>query len=239
MANKLLNTRIDARVRTVNDSYFQRNVYVLDAPLVAQNDTIEFTFGDDTSLDASNSNDIHRMLLSGVFIWTHDGGLTNTVNANWAVNNGDTIIFEVNDPDGDPVTDIDYTKQKNTWLKRITHTLSGVTNGAATAAQVKASLASDTELSKWVYVESGVTANRVSIFPKGMEGKVQVVGGTAQAVILFPQGTLADNRLRTYTYAPIVAADWTMTFNGSTKKLIITRANAVSATKVLVKIQQF
>ena len=220
----------DERAAYVNEARQQFGTFWLEYGVVAQNDTIEYTMD---RLDAEENAQVPIQ----VSIFTHNGGLTNTVNDAWAVSDGDTIIYEVNIPESD---EREIKKEsKGTTFRKFTHTLDGVTGGAATKNEVVASLMADTTFIKYAYAAfDSVTAERVTLYPKTPLGKIRVVGGTAQDVLIFPATTVENNN-RTYTHAPIVAADWSWTFVRSTKKLTITRVHANTAKNVAVYVRMF
>ena len=134
----------------------QRTRVVLEEPRIAN--AASFTFQHPNLVPGE------KEIPARVQVYTHNGGVDNTVDGTWNVSDGDTFIFEVWDPDivGGGETDADG----NPVFTKITHSLAGVTGGAATPGEVSDSLQQDTELNKWLVAANGLTANRVTIFPK-------------------------------------------------------------------------
>lgn len=205
----------------INESILQESPIVLEVPgAMADDDTTAFVF---TGPGQSG------LPPRTVTILRHTGGdITNTVNANWAVNNGDTILYQVDAGGTGKFT-------------QFTHALAGVTNGAATAVQVAASLNADTTFKKTAVAVAGLTANRVTIFPISPRSSIRVVGGTAQTVILFP-GTVADYMARVYVSqtAPILLAGtgWSWSYNATTKTLTIQNETGGAVNRVVIFIER-
>lgn len=221
MADATRHTYLDAQAPGYGRE--QKRKVILESGNIVQNDWMEYVL--DEADDAQGA-----LPAISVAIYTHDGGITNTVNDNWNVSAGDTLIMEFWDPDNQ--YNDTYRERADGGYTEVTHELSGGTDTAYTNAQVAASLNADTEFSKWAYATIGVTADRVTIVPKGRRGRCRVTGGTANSVLVFA-GTEVDNSTRIFTLEHIVAADWTITYNASTKALRILNANATAFTRVL------
>jgi len=212
---------IDAPHPGINESILQESPILLEVPLaMPDDDTTAYVF-----TGAGQSGLPPRT----VTVLRHTGGdITNTVNANWAVNNGDTILYQV---------DAGGTGK----FVQFTHALAGVTNGAATAVQVAASLNADTTFKKTAVAVAGLTANRVSIFATLPRSAIRVVGGTAQTVILFP-GTAADYQARTYVSQSVSViaggTGWSWSYAAATKTLTVQNETGGAVNRVLIVIER-
>lgn len=175
-----------------------------------------------------------------VVVYTHDGGMTNgTVAATYVLSDGDTLEFRAKDP-ASPLNKVgsaaDINNPGNLYLS-FTHTLSGVTAGAATAAEIADSLNGDATFASFAYADGGnVTTNAVTIFPKGITGFIDVTGGSAQAVMVFPAAG-ASNSARTFSSEP--DASWTWTHAASTGLVTVTNASGAAVDKVSAHISYF
>lgn len=234
MANLTPELIADERASYTNEARQQYSTFFLEVPRMVQNDVLVYVFD---RLDAEENG----MPPVSVDIFTHDGGLTNGADDNWAVNNGDTIIYEVSVPDTDDSNAIAALQQKGAkgtvWTK-YTHVLSGVTDGAVTKTELAASLNADSTLYEYAFAAADITAERVTLYPRGNLGGIRVVGGTANSVLLF-SGSTVLNSDRTYTFKPVVAADWSWTFDRGEKTLKVTRVNASAAVSVAVRVRMF
>lgn len=212
----------------VNFSRLQDNPVIIDVPdSMADNDTVQYVF--DPQGDIS-------LPPQSVRVYTHTSGdITNTVDATWSVNNGDTLIFSIDDAG---LNTARTPSERKAGRLTVTHALASVTNGAATAAQVAASINADTNLRLYVYAVAGLTANRVTLFPRHPLVKFNVSGGTAQTVLLFPAGD-ADWSNRVFaSQADTLSGGtgWSWTYNASTRTLTIQNetGGAVARTCILV-----
>lgn len=175
-----------------------------------------------------------------VVVYTHDGGMTNgTVAATYVLSDGDTLDFQALDP-ASPLNKVgsaaDINNPANLFLS-FTHTLSGVTAGAATAAEIAASLNGDATFAAFAYADGGnVTTNAVTIFPKGISGEIKVTGGTVQTAMVFPAGG-ADNKDRTLSSQP--AADWSWTYATATGLVTVTNGSGAAVDKVAAHLSYF
>jgi hypothetical protein len=228
-----LNTRVDKAALTLTQERQQRSRILVEAPSVANADSLVLVR--DASLFEA------AMPPMGIEVFTHNGGLLNGVNANWAVNNGDEIHIAVYDPeaaDDDRIVgsgaDINHVPER--FFVPIVHVLAGVTNGAATAAEVAASLNADATYTKYAYAGAGITANRVTLFPRGIRGRLKVTGGNAQTVIQWPSGE-ASNLERTFTR--VTTSEWAVTYVVSTKTLTVTNGTGATVNRVAVVVNSF
>lgn len=218
-----------ARFPGVNNSELQEQPVFVEVPdSIANADTFSYVY------DAAGDLALPP---HAVQVYTHTGGdITNTVDATWAVNSGDTIEFMVDERDNYQLT----SAQMKTGKQKITHTLAGGTNGAYTAAQLAASIIADTALRKYVYPVAGLTANRVSLFPAKPYVAFNVSGGTAQTVISFP-GTEANWAKRTYAAGSMVIAGgtgWSWSYNATTRTVTITNGTGGAVSRVAAIIRR-
>lgn len=181
---------------------------------------------DDVKVSFSKAGD-SRLPPKAVSISRHTGGdMTSAASATFALNNGDTLVFSV-DPDNNGV------------FEEIVHALAGVTNGAATAAQIAASINADTKLSGKVVAVAGLTANAVTLFVATPRGKALVTGGTASALLAFP-GTGADSKKRVYVSqsSPVLTAGigFSWSFNADTNELTVKNETGGAVNRVQVAV---
>jgi len=221
MANATSNARVDAAARTLTDEKEQRSRAVMEAAVMADADTLEWV------RDALVSEAAYPHM--GLDVYTHDGGLENTTPAaTYANTDGDTITFQFFDPDA---ADDDRVigsaadlGQPDRLFTEVVHTLAGVTAGAATPAQIAASLNGDAEFSKWAYAAAGaISANGVAVFPRGLRGQARVTGVSAAAGIVYP-GTTVKNAERTFTrVGPLMGGSgWDVSYAAATKTVVVT-----------------
>ena len=132
----------------VNNSLLQ------EAPVVA--DVLEAMANNDTAQVVLNTPGDSGMPPRVIEIYRHTGGdTTSAASATFAINNGEQITFLV-DPNN---------KNDTRAYKTITTTLSGLTNGAATAAQIAASINADPKINGYMHAVAGLTANAFTLFP--------------------------------------------------------------------------
>lgn len=223
MANATQNSYLDQQY--VRTDYEQTRRVVMESGRIVQNDWVAYTRIEEDAAQAA-------LPVFSVEVWTHDGGLENGVDDNWVLSDGATLEIEFWDPDN---TEQDTHRERTDGgYTTVIHTFAGLSAGAATNAEAAASLNADTNFTQWAYaLIDGATANRVTLVPKGRQGRLRVVGGTAASVLAFP-GTEVDNNQRTFTRQPLIAADWTVTYDAGEKEIRVLRANATAAERVMV-----
>lgn len=222
MANATLGIYVDISHPTTNAEREQRSRIFLEAASIAQNDTLEYVREDDDAASAA-------MPPMNIELWTHDGGMENAVDGPLDLADGDDLIIEAIDPDHYEFNKAIAATPDLGWT-RIYHTLSGVTEGAATAQEIADSLNSDREFTRFGFAAASIaTADRVSIFPKGVRGKIRIAGGAVQTAAQFPGG-VADNATRTFTR--VAPTDFAVTYVPAEKTVRITRTGATAAERV-------
>lgn len=211
---------VDPRHPGVNNQILQEAPIVAEVPeSMADNDTTDIQM-------PLTGNSYEPPLV--VNVYTHTGGdITSTAAATKAINTGDTLIIQV-----DTVGNGKYTEY--------THTLTNLTDGAATAAQLATSINADANLKNRILAVAGLTTNAVTLFPITPRGALRVVGGTAAAVAAFP-GSVADAKARTYASQTLgvagIASGWTWSFVASTGVLTVKNetGGAINRVRILVK----
>lgn len=207
----------------------QKRKIIVEGGRIVQNDWLEVII---TDLDDGQA----ALPPANIEMWSHNGGLTNTVDDNWNVSEGDTLEMEFWDPDNE--ANDSYRERTDGGYTEVEHTLAGGTDTAYTNAQLAASLNADENFTVFAYAVADITANRVTIIPKGRRGRVRVTGGTANSVLVFP-GTEADNSTRTFTRISMIVGNWTATYNADTQALRLVQANATPATRVMAVVTLF
>lgn len=222
MADATQNVFKDERGVTLTRENQQRERYLVETGIAAASDTLVLVLNDSTLKEAA-------MPSIQASAWTHDGGLSTGATATHVTSDGDTIVFDFKDPDNalnDSFSD---------GFTSVTHTLDGVTGGAATAAEIVASLNADTAFTAWAY--AAVTAtNVVTVFPKGPLGQVKIGTGSTSAAASDFAATTADNAARTFTKVDMVDAAYTMTYAAATKTLTITDVAGTAKLAIFVDI---
>lgn len=213
--------QIDERTMGVNEVRHQNVRYHVEAGDMGAGDTLEVVWQD--------SEQEGGLPPSGLEIYLHDGGFT-AGGGTYADADGDTLVLSFHDPDLD-----DRCNQCDPvpLFLDVTHTLDGVTGGAATDAQVVASLNADLEFRK--YGHAGLVSGAVTIFPIGANAVVKVgEGSTANALAAAFPTTASDNGTRTFARQDIVAAAWTASYAAATKTYTITSVAASEKVHVVV-----
>jgi len=216
-------------VGLANDELQNQPVLIEVPDSMANGDTVSFTY---------DANGDLALPPHEVKVLTHTGGdLTNGADGNWNVNNGDTIVFGVDEKG------YNYTltpSQMKAGRQALTHALAGVTNGAATPAQVAASINADKGINSYIYAVASLTANRVTLFPKKPYVVFNVTGGTAQTTIQFPGGD-ADWSKRIYSSTTGVVpggTGWSWTYNASTRTLTVTNQTGSGSARNVVLVRR-
>lgn len=229
---------------SINRERDQRTTFFLEEGQMLDTATTTYDF-------SSHFREGEQQLPPAVEIFTHDGGMENTVDATWTLSDGDTIQFRFWDPDNDAqrvgsAADMpsDGSSTPPVLYTDLTHVLAGVTATAATAQQVVDSLNADVEFAKWAYAALGPTANRVAIYLKGPRARMSITGGTAQAVILFP-ATEIDNAERTFTHVgpgqqgAALVDRWDVAYDNGTGILTVTNNTDATANGVSIRVDLF
>jgi len=206
------------------DPQYGGNDYTQKGPIIADvydsmadNDTAQIT------LDAPGDT---KLPPRSVTVYRHTGGdITSLASATFAVNNGNTIEFWVDD-------------DANGKYTQIVHALAGVTNGAATAAQIAASINGDAVLSKYVVAVAGLTANAVTLFPRLARSKFYI---GAQPAVLGWAG-VADYAARTYVSQNMgvlgIASGFSWSYNAATRVLTVQNELAAAADRVHIEVHR-
>ncbi len=230
------------------------NGILQDAPIVA--DILESMANADTAVinlpATGDAGEAPRL----VQFMRHTGGdSTSLASATFACNNGDQIAFTI-DPNG---------KGDVRAYQTVTHSLVGVTNGAATAVQIAASINSDKNLIPFLHAVAGLTANAVTLFPIlsnptagvaiTVQAQTQPTGPTSNpppvqscrfmitqqpAVIGFPAG-FTDYKARTYvSQTPVIAGGvgFSWAYSATARALTITNTTGGAVNRVCVLVQQ-
>jgi len=185
-----------------------------------------------------------------VQVYRHTGGdVTSAASATFALNNGATLQFQI-----DPNSKADSTQRGQVQLN---HTLVGLTNGSATAAQIAASINGDVNLQPYIRAVAGLTANAVTLFPMlsapflfkstnipaaqqfaALEGsqvpQFTITGGTAANLLAFPAGFVGYNT-RSYVSQTIGLAGVTgfsYAYNATTRALTLTNTTGGAVNRV-------
>jgi hypothetical protein len=158
---------------------------------------------------------------SGLEIYLHDGGFTAS-GGTYAVTDGETLVIAFHDPDAD---DRELQCDPDPNFVEVSHTLAGVTGGAATDVQVVASLNADPAFT--AYAHAGLVSGAVTIFPGGANTIVKVGSGSTGTALAaaFPTTPL-DNSQRTFARQDIVAAAWTASYSAADKTYTVTSVAA-------------
>lgn len=155
----------------------------------------------------------------------HTGGdVTCTAAATYVVSDGDTIKLQL-DADGNGV----YTE--------VTHTIAGVSAGAATAAELAASINADAALAPYILAVAGLTSNALTLFPLKPRSKFYVSGGT-QTGISFA-GTVTSQLNRTYvSQVPALASGtgWSYSYVASTRVLTVKNETGGAVNRVQIQV---
>lgn len=237
-----LNTHVDVQSATLTRERDQRRTVLLEAASLADTETLTYQRPEEQA-----PGEEAAVPHTSVAVYTHDGGLENgTAAATYVTSDGDTIILEFWDPDNDahesPSAHDYYSPDNPRKYTRVTHVLSGVTAGAATPAQIVASLMADENFTRWAYAAASIaTANAVTLFPRGPRGRVRCVGGTSVLASRFP-GVEADNAQRTFTRVDHVAAvtdPWDVSYDAGTRTLTITNNTAATVERVTAVVSLF
>lgn len=239
MANATANTHVESPNATLTREREQRTIVILESASVADTNTLEYVrpaeYGDGGEAAVPHM---------GVEIYTHDGGFENgSAAATYATSDGETIVFEFWDPDNaaNEAPNAHDGAQVMKWTE-VVHVLSGVTGGAATPAQIVASLNADPYFSAWAYAAASIaTANAVTVFPRGPRGRVRIGTGSTSAFASLFSGTGADNAQRIFTrVGPNIAADpWDVSYDAGDRKVIITNNTAATVERVCAVISLF
>lgn len=210
----------DPRFPGVNNSILQESPIVVEVPEAMADD-------DTTAIQLPTTGNTYQPP-QRVMVVRHTGGdITSAAAATHVVSDGDTLKLQI-DADGNG-TFVEYT-----------HAFSGCDAGAATAAQMAASINADSAIKGMVLAVAGLTANAFTLFPITNRGALRVVGGTASSVLAFP-GTLADTKARTYVSqtCPVIAGGtgWTWSFVASTGVLTVKNETGGAVNRVSIFVQ--
>lgn len=224
MANQTQATSRDVRTYFLTEERLQKRHFLIEAGAIPNGDTIQVThpdFADEGGFPMVSCN-----------VFTHDGGMSTPATATHVTSNGDTIVFEFRYPEKDNVL---LNSESTTSYKTLTHVLAGVTGGAATPAQITASLNADTAFRAYGY--AAVTAsNVVTVFPVGPNSHVKIgVGSTSVVAGTF--GLAITNDVRTYTQKD--PSSWLATHNTSTGVVTLTNGSGSTAYKVVAVVSYF
>lgn len=212
-------SKADAQHPGVNQSVLQRAPIIIDVPdSMADNDDVLFTVP--TPVSEIGPRTVTAMRHTG-------GDITSAASATFVLSDGDTLILQI-DPDGNGV------------FVEVTHVLAGVSAGAATAAEIAASINGDTALAASTHAVAGLTSNAVTLFPAAIRGALRVIGGTAQTLLLFP-GTVADWRARVYVSqsGPVIAGGtgWSWSYSAATRVLTVVNETGAAANRTTIVVE--
>lgn len=211
-------SQVDAQFQGLSNESLQATPIVLDVyTAIPDDDDVQYTFA------AAGDTYMPPRLVQ---VYRHTGGdITNTTPAGtYAVTTGETIIFQI-DTDGSGT------------FTQFTHTTTGLSAEAATAAQFATSINADTAINPYVFAVAGLTTNAVTLFPKKIRGAVRIVGGTAVGDFAWP-GTTADYKARTYVSQsePILTAGtgWSYSYVASTRVLTVKNETGGTVNRVTI-----
>src|SRR5690606_29025668 len=156
MANATQASFADVRSYGINNDRLKKRTYYVESGIVPDDDTIEFAHPDFATEGG--------FPVLGASVYTHNGGMATGAVATHVTSNGDTLVLEIKNPHVQ-----EWLYQGQPEYVEVLHVLAGVTGGAATPAQIAASLNADTNFTSWAY--AAVTATNVlTLFPEGAEG---------------------------------------------------------------------
>lgn len=222
MANATQNTYKDGRTYGVSNDRLQKRAYFAEAGVVPNGDTLEVIHPDFATEGG--------FPVLGASAYSHDGGMATTATASHVTSNGDTIVLEFDNPH-----ERDRREQFESEYVEVVHVLSGVSAGAATAAEIVSSLNSDSAVREWGYAAVSAT-NVVRVYPHGADGHVRIGNGST-SVAAGTFGIALRNNARTYT--ELDPSEWLLTHTPADGKVSVANSSGGPVSSVIAAVSYF